>query len=87
MAAQHLPQDLVGASSGLKELAETITTMMRSNLHIGQYAFGVHFGDRRWWKHCHSLESPDISTSFFVRSLKKWTVDLPYTPVVSIATG
>jgi len=34
--------------------------------------------DERWWNHCRSLESPDISTSFFPRPLKKGVVDLPY---------
>jgi len=43
--------------------------------------------DRRWWCHCRSLGSSEISTSFFARQLKKGRVDLPYTPVVSIATG
>jgi len=43
--------------------------------------------DRRWWSHCPSLGSPEMSTSFFARQLKKGAVDLPYTPVVSIATG
>jgi len=30
---------------------------------------------KRWWSHWHSLGSPDISTSFFARPLKKgqWT--------------
>jgi len=28
-----------------------------------------------------------MSTSFFARQLKKGAMDLPYTPVVSIATG
>jgi len=43
---------------------------------------------RRWWSHWCSLEmeSPDISTSLFVRPLKG-AVDLPYTPVVSITIG
>jgi len=36
--------------------------------------------DRRWWRHWHSLGSPDTSTSFFARPLKKGAVDLPYTP-------
>jgi len=54
-------------------------------------------GDRRWWttgvphlqlvEHCRSLGSPDMSTSFFARQVKKGAVDLPYTTVVSIATG
>jgi len=43
--------------------------------------------DRRWWSHWHSLGLPDTSTSFFARPLKKGAVDLPYIPVVSIATG
>jgi len=43
--------------------------------------------DRRWWSHCCSLGSPDMSTSFFATQLKKGAVDLLYTPVVSIATG
>jgi len=43
--------------------------------------------DRCWWSNWHSLGSPDTSTSFFTRPLKKRAVDLPYTPVVSIATG
>jgi len=43
--------------------------------------------DKRWWSHCRSLGSPEMSTSFFARQLKKGAVDLPYTPVVSIATG
>ena len=43
--------------------------------------------DRHWWSHCRSLGSPEMSTSFFARQLKKGAVDLPYTPVVSIATG
>jgi len=34
-----------------------------------------------------SLGSPDKSTSFFARQLKKVAVDLAYTPVVLIATG
>jgi len=42
--------------------------------------------DRHWWSHYPSLGSPEMS-SFFVRQLKKGAVDLPYTPVVSIATG
>ena len=41
--------------------------------------------DRRWWSHCRSLGSPEMSTSFFARQLKKRAVDVPYTPVVSIA--
>jgi len=45
--------------------------------------------DRRWWSHCdcRSLGSLDMSTSFFAKQLKKRAVDLPYTPVVLIATG
>jgi len=43
--------------------------------------------DRHWWSHCCSLESPEMLTSFFARQLKKGAVDLPYTPVVSMATG
>jgi len=43
--------------------------------------------DRRWWSHWHPLGSPDTSTRFFARPLKKGAMDLPYTPVVSIATG
>ena len=43
--------------------------------------------DSRWWSHCRSLGSPEMSTSFFGRQLKKVAVDFPYTPVVSIATG
>jgi len=31
-----------------------------------------------------TLGSPEMSTSFFARQLKKGAVDLPYTPVVSI---
>jgi len=42
---------------------------------------------RRWWSHCSSLGSPEMSMSFFARQLKKGAVDLPYTTVVSIATG
>jgi len=42
--------------------------------------------DRRWWSHWCSLVSPGTS-SFFEKTLKKGAVDLPYTPVVSIATG
>ena len=67
---------------------------IRSKLHTGQYMLLVVFPlttarDRRWWSHCHSLGSPEMSTSFFARQLKKGAVDLPYTvtPVVSIATG
>jgi len=43
--------------------------------------------DRRWWSHYRSLMSPEMSTSFCATQLKKGAVDLPYTPVVSIATG
>jgi len=43
--------------------------------------------DRRWWSHCPSLGSPEMSTNFFAKQLKKGAVDLPYTPVVSIAIG
>jgi len=44
--------------------------------------------DRCWRSHhCRSLGSPEMSTSFFARQLKKGAVDLLYTPVVSIATG
>ena len=32
--------------------------------------------DRRWWSHCRSLGSPEMSTSFFSRQLKKGAVDL-----------
>jgi len=39
--------------------------------------------DRRWWSHCHFLGSPEMSTSFFARQLKKGAVDLQYTPVVT----
>ena len=42
---------------------------------------------RRWWRHGRFLGWPDISTSYFARALKKGAVDLPYTAVVSIATG
>jgi len=35
--------------------------------------------DRRWWSHCPSMGSPEMSTSFFARQLKKGAVDLPYT--------
>ena len=66
------------------------TGKIRSNLHTGQYAGSVSLTtarDRRWWSHWRPLGSPDTSTSFFVRPFKKGAVDLPYTPVVSIATG
>jgi len=43
--------------------------------------------NKRLWYHCHSQESPYISTSFFTRPLKKGLVNLLYVPVVSIATG
>jgi len=33
--------------------------------------------DRRWWSHCRSLGSPEMSTRFFARQLKKGAVDLP----------
>jgi len=42
--------------------------------------------DKCWWKHCHSLGSADISTSFFARQFKKGEADLLYAPLVSIAT-
>jgi len=69
------------------------TGKIRSNLHTDQYAGSVSpdhsKGQRCWWSNWRSLGSPDgdTSTSFFVRPLKKGVVDLPYTPVVSIATG
>jgi len=43
--------------------------------------------DRCWLSHCRFLGSPEMATSFFAGQLKKGAVDLPYTPVVSIATG
>jgi len=43
--------------------------------------------DRHWCDHCRSLGSPEMSMSFLARQLKKGALDLPYTPVVSIATG
>jgi len=43
--------------------------------------------DRCWQSHCCSLGSPAMSTSFFARQFKTGAVDLPYTPVVLIATG
>jgi len=44
--------------------------------------------ERRWLNHCHSMGSPDISKSCFVRLLKKRGSGLqPYTPVVLISTG
>jgi len=43
--------------------------------------------DKRWWSHCHYPGSPEMSTSFFPRQLEKGPVDLPYTPVVSIASA
>jgi len=33
--------------------------------------------DRCWWRHCRSLGSPEMSTKFFARQLKKSAVDLP----------
>jgi len=57
-------------------------------LHTGQYAGSIltTARDRHWWNHCHALGSPEISMNF-LRQFKKGAVDLPYTPVVSIATG
>jgi len=43
--------------------------------------------DRRWWSHWCSLGSTDIPTNFFARPLKNGAVDIPYTPVASMATG
>jgi len=63
---------------------------IKSNLHTGQNAGRVPLTtamDKRWWHHCHSLGSPDISTNFFARQLKKRALSLPYTPAVSIETG
>jgi len=65
---------------------------IRSNLHTGQYASGVpsDHGQRQALVEplsLLSLGSPEMSTSFFARQLKKGAVDLPYTPVVSIASG
>jgi len=37
--------------------------------------------NRCWWSHCRSLESPDISMSFFVRLLKKGVANLPYSKI------
>jgi len=39
--------------------------------------------DRRWWSHCLSLGSPDMSTCFFARQLKQGAMDLPYTHLVA----
>ena len=36
--------------------------------------------DRHWCNHCHSLGSPDVWTSFFIRQLKKGALDLPCMP-------
>ena len=69
------------------------TGKIRSNLHTSQYAGSVsqdHSQVQTLMKSLplpQSLGSPDASTSFFVRPLKKGAVDLPYTPVVSIAIG
>jgi len=66
------------------------TSKVRSNSHTGQSAGSIspdHSQGQMWWRHWHSLGSPDTSTSFFARPLKNGAVDLPYTPVVSIATG
>jgi len=43
--------------------------------------------DRRWCSHCPSLGSPEMSTSFFARQLKKGAVDLPYTPGITLNGG
>jgi len=44
--------------------------------------------NKRQCKHCHSLESPTMSASFILKRLfKKEAVDVPLTPVASIATG
>jgi len=40
--------------------------------------------DRRWWSQCLSLGLFDTSTSFFARRLKKATLNLQCTPVVSL---
>jgi len=65
---------------------------VRSNLHLTQANMLAVFPqttarDRGWWSHWCSLGSPDTSASFFARPLKKGAVDLPYPPVVLIATG
>jgi len=68
-------------------------TKIRSNpVHTDQYAGSVPSDHNQgqavaWWNHCRSLESSDISSSFFTRLLKKGAVDLPDTLVVSIATS
>jgi len=58
------------------------TGKIRSNLHTQANmlaAFSLTTArDRHWWSHWRSLGSPDTSTSFFVRPLKKGEVDLPY---------
>jgi len=63
---------------------------IKSNLHTGQYTGSIspgHSQGQTLVEPLALLESPDTSTSFFVRPLKKGAVDLPYTPMVSIATG
>ena len=59
------------------------TRKIRSNSHTGQYAGSISPDHSQG----QTLGLPDASTSFFARPLKKGAVDLPYTPVVSIATG
>ena len=51
----------------------------RSNLHEASIILAAlpltTATDNRWWSHCQSLRSPNMSTSSFVRQLKKgqWT--------------
>ena len=65
---------------------ELSVAKIRSNLHTGQYAGDVPSDHGQRQALVEPL-SPKMSTSFFARQLKKGAVDLPYTPVVSIATG
>ena len=63
---------------------------IRSNLHTGQYASGVPSDHGQRQALVKPLYLSGVAwnvNKFFATQLKKGAVDLPYTPVVSIATG
>jgi len=63
---------------------------IRSNLHTGHYAGSISLGHSQGQTLVEPLVLPGVArhiNKFLRKTTQKRAVDLPYTPVVSIATG
>jgi len=76
--------------STLKAATRKRTRKVRSNSHTGQYAGSISPDHRQGQMLVEPLVLPGITrhiNEFLCKTTQKGAVDLPYTPVVSIATG